>query len=93
MKLHIQLNDDTAEVLLNEGLAGLPHDFAETIRGNRNKSGEVIKLVIQRHLARLFDTRDRETGKAKVEWPVGAEGDEAFPQPVVVSEPQGGAAR
>jgi hypothetical protein len=53
MKLHIQLNDDTAKILLDEGLAGVAPDFADTIRKSRTKSGEVIKLVIHRHLLKL----------------------------------------
>ena len=60
MKLHIQLNDDLANVLLDEGLTGLPSDFAETIRNNAVKRSEIIKLVIHRHLAKLVDPSLRE---------------------------------
>jgi hypothetical protein len=66
MKVHIQLNDDTAEILLNEGLAGLPHDFAETIRGNAVKRSEIIKLVIQRHLAKLEEPKSFDQNLADV---------------------------
>jgi hypothetical protein len=53
MKVHIQLSDNLAEKLLEEGLVGLPADFADTIRRTGTKRSELIKLVIQRHLAKL----------------------------------------
>jgi hypothetical protein len=53
VKLHIQLSETLATALLNEGLRGLPTDFAESISRSKVKSSEVIKLVIQRHLATL----------------------------------------
>ena len=58
MKLHIQLSDNLAEKLLEEGLVGLPADFADTIRRTGTKRSEVIKLVIQRHLGKLEEPQD-----------------------------------
>jgi len=43
-----------AEMLLEQGLVDLPDDFAETIRNNPVKRSEVVKLAIQRNLAKMF---------------------------------------
>lgn len=53
MKVHIQLSDNMAEMLMEQGLVDLPDDFANSIRDNPVKRSEVIKLVIQRELAKL----------------------------------------
>jgi hypothetical protein len=73
MKLHIQVSDDLATKLLDEGLVGLPADFADTIRGNAVKRSEIIKLVIQRHLGKLGEPS---MGQLDVEDGI-ARGDEA----------------
>jgi hypothetical protein len=54
MKVHISLSDEMADKLLEQGLVDLPEDFADSIRGNSVKRSEIIKLVIQRELAKLF---------------------------------------
>jgi len=54
MKVHISLSDEMADKLLEQGLVDLPEDFANSIRNNSVKRSEVIKLVIQRNLAKMF---------------------------------------
>ena len=79
MKLHIQVSDDLAEKLLDEGLTGLPNDFADSIRGNAVKRSEIIKLVIQRHLGKLEEPSmgDLSIGQFGEQEDAKAEGDEA----------------
>jgi len=48
------ISDEMAEMLLEEGLADLPQDFADSIRNNAVKRSEAIKLVVQRNLAKMF---------------------------------------
>lgn len=79
MKLHISLSDNMADKLLEEGLVGLPIDFAATIRNNAVKRSEIIKLVIQRHLAKLEEPSmgDLSIGQFGEQEDAKGEGDEA----------------
>jgi hypothetical protein len=77
MKVHIQLSDSLADKLLEEGLTGLPNDFAETIRNNAVKRSEIIKLVIQRHLAKLEAPSMGDLSVGQFGEQGNAEGDEA----------------